>query len=304
MDFHGLDLNLLVALDALLNEGSVTRAGKRLNLTQSSTSSALARLREFFHDQLLVPVGRTLVPTPLAQSLRKPVRDILMQVQGTIAAKAEFDPARSRRTFTLAVSDYVAIGLMVEALKRAKRSAPGVTFDLQLMSESAFGKLEHGSIDMLIIPESVAAATQPKEVLFEESYVCIAWSGNRHIRQSISLEQYLALGHVVARIGGNRETLDEIHLSRAGHARRVEVFAPSFDVVPHLVAGTDRIATVHKRLAAIYARVLSLKILPLPVEMPYLTEVAQWHRLRDLDPAYVWLRGVLKDTATAVGLRI
>src|SRR5579883_2295229 len=118
MHFRNLDLNLLVALDALLAERNITQAGKRLHLTQSAMSGALARLREYFGDELLAQVGRKMVPTPLGKSLTEPVRNALHNIQATIATKTRFDPATSKRHFKFMMSDYVATVLMSAALPR------------------------------------------------------------------------------------------------------------------------------------------------------------------------------------------
>src|ERR1044071_1288476 len=130
MHFEQLDLNLLVALDALLTERSITAAGVRVHLTQSAMSGALSRLREFFGDELLTQVGRKMVPTPLGESLGEPVRQILLQIKSTLYAKPGFDPASSTRHFSLMMSDYVATVLMGQVLVRAEAQAPRVRFNV------------------------------------------------------------------------------------------------------------------------------------------------------------------------------
>src|SRR5437016_74829 len=144
MNLRDFDLNLLVALDALLTERNVTRAGNYLNLSQSATSGALARLRDFFQDELLVPVGRRMVLTPLAEDLVKPVRDVLLQITGTIATKPRFDPARSDRHFSIAVSDYMTSVLMIDLLRDIKYQAPTVTFELRPVGGLAARDLDRG----------------------------------------------------------------------------------------------------------------------------------------------------------------
>jgi DNA-binding transcriptional LysR family regulator len=298
MKLSQFDLNLLVALDALLTEENVTHAGMRIHLSQSATSAALARLRSFFQDQLLVPVGGRMVLTPMAKSLVKPVRSLLLQAQATIAMKAQFDPAHSRRHFSLAVSDYVATVFMADALTLVQRQAPHVTFELVPTSERAVEALEAGTLDFLIAPDVFAPKTHPKVPLFEDTHTVIAWTGNSRVGKRISLEQFLNMGHVAIHVGeGPGPNFDELFLRRLKYKRRAEVVAHSFDVVPHLVVGTNRIATVATRLAKKYAQFLPLKLIPLPIEVPPMTEVLQWHKYHDQDPAYIWLRGVLKCSA-------
>ena len=290
MDLQRFDLNLLVALDALLTEKNVTRAGRRMNLSQSAMSGALARLRGFFQDELLVSVGRRLVLTPLADDLVQPLRDVLLQVHGTITTKPRFDPASSERRFSIAVSDYVTSVLMIDLLRHVKAEAPKITFELRPVGQCAVEDLERGDLDFLIAPEYLAPV-HPTEVLFEDTHTCIAWTKNPHVGSSISLDQYLQLGHVIVRVGeGAAANHDERVLRRLNHRRIVEVVTPTFDLAPQLVVGTHRIATVPTRLACKYAKFLPLKLLPLPVEISPILEKLQWHRAHSQDPAHTWLR--------------
>ena len=193
MNLQGFDLNLLVALDALLTERNVTRAGRRMNLSQSAMSGALGRLRVFFKDELLVVVGRRMVLTPLAQDLIQPLRDVLLQVQSTVANKPRFDPGSSERHFSIAVSDYVMSVLIVDLLRHVKVEAPKITFDLRPVGRRATEDLDGGELDFLIAPEYLAAV-HPAEVLFEDSHTCLAWNRNRHVGSSISLDRVPAAG--------------------------------------------------------------------------------------------------------------
>jgi len=301
MDLQRFDLNLLVALDALLTEKNVTRAGRRMNLSQSAMSGALARLRGFFQDELLVAVGRRMVLTPLADNLVQPLRDVLLQVHGTIATKPRFDPARSERRFSIAVSDYVTSVLMIDLLRHVKAEAPKITFELRPIGQPAGEDLERGDLDFLIAPEEYLAPVHPAELLFQDTHTCIAWAKNPHVGSSISLDQYLQLGHVIVRVGeGAAANHDERVLRRLNHRRLVEVVTPTFDLAPQLVVGTHRIATVPTRLACKYAKFLPLKLLPLPVDISPIHEKVQWHRAHSQDPANTWLRTQLKESVARV----
>ena len=298
MHFNRLDLNLLVALDALLAERNITRASERVHLSQSAMSGALARLRDYFHDELLVPVGRRMVPTPLAETLAGPVREILLKVETAVQARPGFDPGTSDRHFKLLMSDYVATVLMPPALPRIQRLAPEVTLELLPYSESQWETLERGEVDFLIMPTQYLRSGHPSEVLFEDGYTCIAWSENELVGDALPLEQYLALGHVAVRFGQQRvPAYDEWFFNRYGHARRIEVVTNSFSSIPQLVVGTTRIATVHRRLARFYARYLPLKLVAPPVAMPPLSEAIVWHAYREADPGSIWLRHLLKEAA-------
>ena len=162
MNLKGLDLNLLVALDVLLRERSITRGGERLGLSQSAMSGALARLREYFSDPLLVPVGRSLMLTPLAEGLSDPVTRILRDIQAAISTRAEFDPAHSDRRFSIMASDYAFTAFMPQLFARLEREAPSVTLQLRQLSPDWHEELNRGDIDFLIVPERYAALYDPK----------------------------------------------------------------------------------------------------------------------------------------------
>jgi DNA-binding transcriptional LysR family regulator len=296
MDFAGLDLNLLVALDALIAEKNVSRAGERLHLSQSATSGALARLRKAFHDPLLVQIGRRMALTPLAEGLADPVRDFLLQAEAILNNNPAFDPGASTRTFRMMMSDYVETVLMTEALARIEKLAPHVKVELISNVESGFSELERGEIDLAITPTKYLLANHPSERLFEDDFTCIVWAGNTQVGRKVSRETYLSLGHVVVRFGKQQEipTFDQWFIERFGHERRIEVVTTAFNLVPQLLIGSSRIATLHRRLAKFYERYLPLRLVEVPIGIPRFEESMQWHRSRDRDPAVIWLRSVLK----------
>jgi DNA-binding transcriptional LysR family regulator len=222
------------------------------------------------------------------------VQNILLQVREALGTKPRFDPATATRHFSIAVSDYVTVILMADVLRYAKCEAPYITFELRPVGQRANEDLEKGELDFLIAPEGCVSASHPTDVLFEESYTCIAWSGNESIGTTLSLEEYLNLGHVDVNVG-TTPAYDEQFLRRSNYKRRVEVWTPSFTLVPRLVVGTGRIATIMTRLALRYAEILPLKLVPLPMKIPPMVEVLQWHKAHDNDPAYHWLRWLLND---------
>ncbi len=302
MELQRFDLNLLVTLDALLSEKNVTRAGLRMNLSQSAMRGALGRLREFFQDELLVPMGRTMILTPLAEDLLQPVRDVLLQVQATIATKPRFDPATSTRHLSVAVSDYVTSVVMADFLRDLQYQSPSITFELRPLGKRATEDLESGELDLLIAPEMFASSVHPKEVLFEDTHTCIAWNGSRQVGATISVEQYLKLGHVIVHVGEiGAANYDERMLRAANHKRNVAVITPSFHLAPQLVIGTERIATVPTMLARKYAELLPIKLLRVPIEISPMIEVLQWHRAHDRDLAHLWVRSQLRAHVAQIG---
>jgi len=297
MNLHRLDLNLLVALDALLSERSITRAAQRLNLSPSATSGALARLRTYFGDQLLTQEGRRMVPTPLGESLQASVRDCLLHVQATVDVRPHFDQATSTRTFILMMSDYVSAVLMPGVLRRIQQEAPSVVIEL-LANSAPWAALDRGEADFVIIPENFMRREHPSQPLFEDDFVCVCWAGNELVGDAITSEQFLQMSHVIARIGTERPpTIDAWFFERFGHVRRVGVIAMNFTSVPQLLIGTTRIALMHRRLAEEYLKALPIKVLAAPFSMPKLVEVIQWHRYRDADPGRIWLHTLLQEAA-------
>jgi LysR family nod box-dependent transcriptional activator len=296
MHLGGLDLNLLMVLDALFVEKNVTRAGERIHLSQSATSGALSRLREYFKDDLLVHVGRRMVLTPLAEELAQPVRELLQHAEAVIRRTPVFSPESSERKFRIVMSDYIAIVLMTRALPQIQRSAPGITLQILPLRTDA---LEQGDADLSIVPRQILAKDHPFEVLFQDEFVCIACAQNKLIGKSLSLREYLSLSHVAVRFGEQQEvpSLEEEFLGRLGQKRRIEVVTTGFTLLPHLILGTTRIATIQRRLAEFYARQMPLKIVRLPKPLPRIEEAMQWHAFRNADPGLLWLRRTLKAFA-------
>jgi DNA-binding transcriptional LysR family regulator len=291
-------MNLLVALDALLDTRSVTRASERLHIGASATSSALGRLREYFGDPLLMQVGRRMELTPLGRSLAQPVREILLNVQSTVVARLEFDPAQARRNFVIRASDYLTTVLLTNVVQRLQREAPGITLHIANMSDDVPEQLDRGEVDLVIYPSISVNPDHPSQALFEESFSCVVWKGNPLVGDTLSLEQYKQMGHVAATFGDSRSvSFEGLVMANLGMSRTVEVTTTNFNTLPQLVIGTTRIATVMTRLARLYAHYLPLRILPLPMNLPPLVEMMQWHAINTSDPAHVWIRRVLLEQA-------
>jgi len=233
--------------------------------------------------------------TPLAEGLAEPVREFLLQAEFILQSNPVFEPGQSTRRFRLRMSDYVETVVMSEALPRVKKIAPQVTFEL--FSNEGTGGLERGEIDLAITPRKYLAEGHPIEPLFEDDYVCVAWAENEQVGEKISLDEYLEFGHVIVRLGSQRElpAYDEWLLERGDHQRRIEVITTTFNLVPQLLIGTPRIATLHRRLYRFYQRYLPLKAISLPLELPQIEECMQWHRSRTQDPGLLWLRAILKQ---------
>jgi DNA-binding transcriptional LysR family regulator len=300
MDLHGFDLNLLVALDALLAERSVTNAGRRVHLSQSAMSGVLARLRTVFGDELLVPGRGGMALTPLAEQLVEPIGAVLLEIQQRILTRVPFDPSTSHRSFTIAASDYAVSVLLAPLLRHLQAAAPGVSVTIVPLRDRV-RQLDDPHLDLLIVPEAFVPAGRPHHVLFRDTFSCIAWRNHPAIDEQLTLDQYAALGHVVVSFVEGRVTSFDAQFGLGeGLRRRVEVVAPSYQVLPDLVTGTDRIATIQTRLARTFAATHPIKVLALPVRLPTFEEAMVWHERFDGDEGHAWLRERMLETAAAL----
>lgn len=294
MRFQKFDLNLLTALKALLTEKNVTRAGESLFITQPAMSGNLARLREYFGDPLIVQVGRKNELTPLALSLIEPLNDVLLRINTTITTRPEFNPLTTSRRFSVVASDYCVNVLLLEVLRRVHQEAPGVSVEFRNPSESAPAELEAGEVDFIINPESQNSPMQSGAVLFEDSYTIVVDAANQEVGDSMDIEQYLVQRHVAFKSGkAGLPQLETWLANRYGDDRRVEVVTHSFSLLPRLVVGTARIATMHTRLAQQCVGSLPIRLVTPTFDIPRLVEVLQWHKYRDLDPSSMWFRDMI-----------
>jgi LysR family transcriptional regulator, nod-box dependent transcriptional activator len=292
MRYQKLDLNLLSALKVLLERRNVTRAGEILHVSQSAMSGILSRLRDYFEDPLIVQVGRRMELTPLAESLIAPINDILMRIDTALNSRPDFDPASMHGNFVIVTSDYVSAMFLCDVLRRIHHEAPGVSWRFKQPSSQSSNLLDAGDVDFVICPDHYASERQSKVALFDDSYVIAIAEENTNIGDSISLEQYLAAGHVSFQTGNDGMPLFESWFAEqhGRNSRRIEVNANSFHLLPQLIVGTRRIATLHTRMAASYLVNLPIRLVRPEFEMPKLVEVLQWHRHRDIDAGSQWLR--------------
>lgn len=289
MRYQRLDLNLLTALRALLTERNVTRAGEQLHVTQSAMSGMLARLREYFDDPLITPVGRRMELTPLAETLVEKVNDLMLRLDATLSIRPEFDPASSRRHFSIVASDYVAQVLLLDVLREVHLEAPGVSVEFHPPSNTAAIDLENGEVDFVINPARFTTPNQAFIELFEDSYFAVVDRDNTSVGDCVTLEQFKALRHVTMQNHG-RPHFEAWFASEHGAPPHVEVIVKNFGLLPLLLKGTQRAATLHKRMAVQVAQQFPVRLVRLGFEAPHLVETLQWHRYRDLDPGSKWLR--------------
>ena len=291
------DLNLLIALNVLLEERSVTRAADRLGLTQSAVSRILGRLRTTFNDPLFVRTHRGLTPTQRALDLAGRLREHVAALEAMLLEPSAFYPADARRTFRIAAIDYVQVTLLAPLLQRLDSAAPGLDFEIRHASVEAERDLESGVLDLLIRPQQASGIGVVWTPLYQEHYTCLVWKV--HPAQSLTLAAFAAMAHVLVapreRPGGIvDQVLEENVLSR-----RVAVQASTFLLMPYLLAGTQRIATIPRRMARELTRLHPLKVLEPPVEIPGFTMCQAWHEIHRNDPGHRWLRERVLEAARA-----
>lgn len=298
MRFKGLDLNLLVALDALLAEQSVSRAADRLRLSQPAVSAALGRLRSFFDDPLMVQHGKRMLPTPHALRLQPMLTALLADIDQMVLASARFDPATSNRLFRIGMSDFLTTIIGARLTQRLGAIAPGIGIELIPPFDGIAEALDQGSIDLLITPTEHISPDHPADLLFEERFVVAGWRENPMLASGITRERFVTAGHIAVEIGRlRRASFAESYLRRLGIERRIEVLVAGFSVVPELLVGTQRLAIMHERLARSAATHLPISFCDLPFEFPAMREMIQYHRGRTADPGLIWLRA---EIASAV----
>ena len=300
MRFQRLDLNLLVALDVLLEECSVSLAADRLCLSQSATSSALGRLRDYFQDDLLVLKGRQMVLTPRGEELIEPVRKVLEQIRTTIAIAPEFEPETCDRQIRIMASDYVTEVLLTDTLQALERDAPQMRFEIQSMASNPIDSLDRGMIDLLLTVDFAMSSDHPSEFLFQDDHVVVGDASHPALAGPITAETYFSLGHVTTRFGRSRiPVFEDWFQKRQKRARRVEVVAPTFLSLPGLLVGTQRVATMHRKLAERVCGHMPLKMVDVPFDIPPIREAIQWHVASRNDFAIQWVIGQLRTVALA-----
>ncbi|MEY4640538.1 MAG: hypothetical protein RLZZ227_532 [Pseudomonadota bacterium] len=301
MRFNRLDLNLLVVLDALLRERSVTRAARELHLSQPAMSASLARLRIYFNDEILVPQGKRMLPTAHAQNLAPLVAQALADIEMRIMGAAVFDPATSQRTFRVCASDYVTVVLLQPLLAKLETAAPGVRIEISTPTPEALPQLEHGEIDFVLTPEQFASREHPRQLLFEEKHVVVGCRHNPIFKRALTAERFFEQGQIVMGVGP-AQSFAEREMGELNRRRRIDIVCASFLAVPWMLPGTNRIAMMHERLAQLMVKKLPLRIAPLPFEFPLMREMVQYHSARVADSGMQWMLEALLEQAAALPL--
>jgi DNA-binding transcriptional LysR family regulator len=300
MNLAALDLNLLVALEALLEETSVGRAADKVALSQPAMSHALKRLRLLLRDPLLVRVGSRMQPTARGEALRYPVSDVLSRVRDLMVME-KFDATRSTRTFQLFVSDYASDLLLPLVQKHLQQEAPGISIRVQndgRISADSFELARSVDIAIACVPNSFKGFFQQR--LFTDRDACAVRHGNPITSQISRLAYFLKMKHVAVIGREFREDPVDTWLHEEGHRRNVVLTVPHYLQALHAVAQSDLIAVIPERLIRAYSAILGLDVLPVPLDVGTFDEYLLHPPTKHFDPGCVWLRGVLHQVAKSL----
>lgn len=304
MQLNRFDLNLLIALDALLREKNVTRAAERVYVSQPSMSAALQKLRDYFDDPLLVRVGREMELTPRGLSLVEPVREALLRIQATLGTQPTFDPMTVKRVFTVIVTDEAVAGIVPAVMRRVTKEAPGIQCHIEQISHTSLTRLEYGDADLCLCLDvlrlfSVRAYPESLRVvkLRPVRWVAAACRDHPTLGDELSLEQYQELPHVFARPNGHKAPVEELVRRVVNMDLDVRATAQSLMELPLMLPGTPLVATLPERVARLAEAVVPLKIFKLPFDTMNGHEVLLWHKRNEPDPGHAWLRTMFIDVA-------
>lgn len=296
MNLSRVDLNLLVVLDALLAETSVTGAARRVGLSQPAVSNALTRLRDLVGDPLFVRDGRGIVATPRARALAEPLRRALAEIGDALEPLAPFDPRRARRTFVLAAPDIAELVLIPPLVARLQAEAPGV--EIRVVSGHAARPSEprtEGDPDLVI--SMVSDAAPHCAPLFSLEFVCLVRRDHQRVGSRMSLARFLELDHVLVAPGGTSGGVIDELLAARGHKRHVALTLAHFFSAAMVVSRSDLVMSATSVLAAIAERILPVRSLRHPLDAPTVTIGQRWHARDNDDPGHRWLRGLIAEVA-------
>lgn len=290
MDLRTFDLNLLVVLQALLIERSVSKTAERLNLSQPATSAALNRLRTALDDPILVREGLRMVPTPRAEELVEPIQAILAEIEQTIAKPTSFDPSTAQRTFRIATNDYGSFVLIPHFMKRLHAIAPLVDIEILEIGHPPETFLQEAKIDLVLADAWTLRECQCTETLFPETFTCLVRENHPRIQSELTLEHYLQENHALLSSRGRVTGNVDLALTPHRLERHVQITLPHILAIPAVVASTELVVTLATRVATRLAWDYALKTFPPPVFLDSFNIAIAWQKRMTADPALQWLR--------------
>lgn len=290
-----LDLNLLITLDVLITEESVTRAAKRLNMSQSAMSYSLKRLRTILQDEILIRTSRKMEVTPYARKMSDRLRKILLEIQSTLLAKETFNPYTAEETFKIAASDYVEATIGPYLLQRLTNQATGIRIRVSnLDKETVMTALDNNRLDLVINANLPLKSWHLKEDLYQEDFVCVV-RGDESLTE-LSREDYLKRSHILVSMRDDFQGKGDEILKQQQQSRQVIWSTNHFITVPFLLANSDCVALLPHRMAQQCAKAMNLKLLPPPIAIEGFTISMVWHQRHVNNPSHEWLRQQIIET--------
>lgn len=312
MNISKVDLNLLVYLDVLLREGSVTKAANQLSITQPAMSNGLKRLRDLFKDPLLVRTSDGMTPTQRALEVQPVIRDVLAKLEASIQPETEFTPSTSNRTFRIMASDYAESTLLLEVIRKLSDLAPNITLDVITPSDVTFHDVEHGKVDMAINRFEELPLSFHQKVVWYDTFSCVLKSDHPIISQ-FDLDNYLASQHIwVSKTGfGVGVGVDpnevqklgwvDAELTKQGKKRDIRVFTRHYHAALQLAKAQNLIATLPSKAASLFANDPNVVIMEPPFDIPPIALKMAWSALLHHDAGHIWLRRLIADVAKDLG---
>jgi DNA-binding transcriptional LysR family regulator len=296
INLAAIDLNLLVAFEALLEHRSVTKAAEQLQVGQPAMSASLNRLRILFEDELFVRLGRQMQPTLKAQAIAPGILAALQQIRQTVTASQAFEPANSDRTFAIGSSDYTSLVLVPPLLEFVRKTAPSINFHMIGYEKDDLGELlEQGAIEVALGVFPNPPRQTDWEPIFAERFVGIARLGHPDIKHgTMDLETFASLSHALTTL--RRDSIGAIDhaLNEQNLARRIALTTPHMLILPCAIASSDLVAAVPHRLALQMAKIYHLRLFELPVKTKPWKVSMVWSKLSDRDEAVCWLRDAIR----------
>ncbi|WP_304559006.1 LysR family transcriptional regulator [Sphingomonas immobilis] len=290
MHLRGLNLNLLVAFDALAGAPTLTEAAQRLSLTQSALSGALKQLRQHYNDPLILFSAAGPRLTPLGERLRPIIRNILVIAEDTSKLSSEFDPASSAAIFDLRAADWIELIFLKDVLGDIAAKAPGVSVSVQSTAPRPAKDIFAENADLVLTSEAFLDPDRPSEYLFEDAFACIAWTGNTHVAAGLDAGTFEHLYHVGVVTGAEGVSAVDEMLRRHSVRRNLTVRTSAHAILPQVIIGTDLLAVTSRRFAMQIAPSLPVAVFDLPFAVGPLRIAMQWQAYRESDPAMLWLR--------------